>query len=86
MRQIGKLTRAERRVLPYLAAGLDYHTAAAALSVAPTTVKNHRRAIEEKLEVGYRQLAVYALISGHVRIADIIDVWRQYMPQLLEEK
>ena len=73
-------------MLPYLVAGLDYVQAAKALSLAPSTVKNHRREIEERLGVGYRQLAVYALISGRVRIADIIDVWRQYMPQLLEEK
>jgi DNA-binding CsgD family transcriptional regulator len=79
-----RLTPAERRALPYFVAGLDHATTAAALHLAPTTVKNHKRTIEDKLGVSYRELAAYAVIAGHVSVADIVAVWRQHVPQIVE--
>lgn len=79
-----RLTPAERRALPYFVAGLDHDTTAAALCLAPTTVKNHKRTIEDKLGVSYRELAAYAVIAGYVQIADVLAVWRQHVPHIVE--
>ena len=84
-RHIGELTQGERRVLPYLVAGLDCRQIAAALCLSWRTVRHYRETIESKLHcASSAQLAAFALLGGHVAQDEVADVWRRHAPHLTD--
>ena len=79
------LTPAEQRIMPYLTAGFTSKGIGEMLGLSEYTISCHRDQIYGKLTIrGRAQLASYALIHGMVTEEQVIDIWRQYAPHLLE--
>lgn len=72
--------------LALLGAGLTYQEAAVALGCRWRTVSTHAGALLGKLGAeNMTTAAVWALLAGRHTPGQIVDVWRQHRPHLVEQ-
>lgn len=85
-KEICSLRQSEQRLLPYVCAGLTETQIAAALDLSPKTIHIHTCRILAKTFIATRtQLAAFALMRGLVAQSEILDIWREHAPHLLED-
>lgn len=81
---VDSLTQRERIIIRHIACGFTSHHIAQLESVAEPTVRCQSNGLYAKLEIaGRTQLAVWSLLCGIVKPADIVSAWREHAPDLL---
>lgn len=82
-----ELTPRELELLPYIVAGWSNREMAAELVIAKGTVTAHMTAILGKLQTNSRTVvALWALASGRVQMAEAVRLLRRYQPHLVAER
>ena len=75
----------ELEVLTHIAAGIPYHQAAGRLYISERTFRSHASNINAKLATNnIVQAAIYMLALGAITWADIMALWRQHAPHLVD--
>ena len=82
-KEICGLRKSERRLLPYLCAGLTEVQIAEEMGLSRRTVHSVTDRILSKFYARTRtQVAVYALMRGLVKESEVLEIWRAFAPHL----